>query len=99
MWATPEASKRRFSEMSSAGSSSERSYALFAGSRATKYVTTAAPETMSSSELIRNASRLRRMLGEPAASLIASLPHVAESAHRPDPHARGLELGSQPRHV
>src|SRR5215831_20561326 len=55
---------------------------------------------MTMSELMRNTSRRRRMLATAAApSLISALPHVAEAAHGPDPHAGGLDLGPQPRHM
>src|SRR5258706_6067386 len=86
--------------MSSAGSSSERSYAEVATCSATKYVTAEAPITRSSKEGIRNSSSRRRMLPRrPERLSIDRFPEIAEAAHGADTHPCGLDLRAQSRDV
>src|SRR5882672_83796 len=96
----PLAPRRTFSAMSSAGSSSDRSYAVVAARSANTYDNTAAHPTSSNSAGIRKDSNRRLILfGRPPRSGTFRFPQVSEPAHRADADAFGLDLGAQPRDV
>src|SRR5205807_4362640 len=95
----PLAPRRTFSAISSAGSSSDRSYAVVAACSANMYDTTAAQATSSKSAGIRKDNNRRLMLGGRPRSNTFRFPQVTEPAHRAYFYALGLDLGAQSRDV
>src|ERR1700674_2434107 len=96
----PSAPTRTFSAISSAGSSSERSYDDAAMLTASKYENPAPKRTRSSSDGIRNVNtRLRMLFRRGAGSLIFRFPHVPKPAHCANPYSGSFHFCSKARYV
>src|SRR6267154_5677537 len=96
----PSAPTRTFAAISSAGSSSERSYDDAAMLTASKYENHAPKRTKSSSDEMRNVNTRRRMLlRRGARSLIFSFPHVSKPAHCANPYSGSFHFRSKTRYV